>query len=108
MLATLLMMVSSKTHADDRLPLRPVVAALVAAQDESGPRHVLAVGGADIEVDIHLQQSELTADDILGCVRRAAEAVTTYYGRFPVQHVRVTIVQSPDGNGSIHGTTWET
>jgi hypothetical protein len=39
-------------------------------------------------------------------VRRAALAVATYYGRFPVASARVRIVVAPDRHGVMQGTTW--
>jgi hypothetical protein len=69
-------------------------------------RYFLKIGQSDIEVDIQLQPSALQTDDVLQWVRRAAESVTTYYGRFPVQRVQVSVTQSEDSDESIHGTTW--
>ncbi|WP_263353416.1 hypothetical protein [Acidicapsa acidisoli] len=39
-------------------------------------------------------------------MRRAAESVAVYYGRFPVRRTRVSVTQSEDDDESIHGTTW--
>ena len=69
-------------------------------------RYFLKIGQSDIKVDIQLQPSSLQTDDVLQWVRRAAESVTTYHGRFPVQRVRVSVTQSEDSDESIHGTTW--
>jgi hypothetical protein len=69
-------------------------------------RYFLKIGQSDIEVDIQLQPSSLQTDDVLAWVRRAAESVATYYGRFPVQRARVSVTQSEDAGESIHGTTW--
>ena len=38
--------------------------------------------------------------------RLAASAITTYYGRFPVERARVLIVPVPDRSGIVQGTTW--
>jgi hypothetical protein len=81
----------------------PVILAAAAKQDAP---HFLKVGGAEIEVDIHLENSGLGADDVLAWVRRAAEAATVYYGQFPVRHARVSVTQNRDNDRSIHGTTW--
>ncbi len=70
------------------------------------PRHVLQVGGAQIEVDIRQDSSTLQTEDILEWVRRAANAVTVYYGTFPVERVRVKVNQSRGDDDGIHGTTW--
>jgi hypothetical protein len=77
-----------------------------AAQGDGRATHLLAVGGAQIEVDVHLSQSDLTVDDVVSWVQRSAQAVTSYYGRFLVSHARVIVTQSSDGGRSIHGTTW--
>jgi hypothetical protein len=68
----------------------------MAMPQEVEPRQVLRIGGAEIEVDIHLDRLGLQRSDILEWVRRAASAVTTYYGTFPVQRVRVIIMQSQE------------
>jgi hypothetical protein len=81
---------------------RPVILAATAEQDA---QHFLKIGGAEIEVDLHLESSSLGADDVLAWVRRAAEAVTVYYGQFPVRHARVSVTQNRDEDRSIHGTT---
>lgn len=71
-----------------------------------GSRQVLQVGGAEIEVDIHLNVSSLETGQVLNWVQRAAEAVSVYYGVFPVRRARVSVVQSPGNSQEIHGTTW--
>jgi hypothetical protein len=91
---------------DQRLTLNSAVAAAVAEVKARTPRYFLNVGGAEIEVDIKLENSALQTEDVLAWVRRATKAVTTYYGRFPVRHARVTVVQNDDNDRSIHGTTW--
>jgi hypothetical protein len=78
----------------------------MAMPQEVEPRQVLRIGGGEIEVDISLDRSGLQRRDILEWVRRAANAVTAYYGTFPVQRARVIVTQSQDDDQSIHGTTW--
>jgi hypothetical protein len=39
-------------------------------------------------------------------VQRAASAVTIYYGTFPVERARVTVIQNEHDGQEIHGTTW--
>jgi hypothetical protein len=73
------------------------VSATVSEIRAQAPRYFLNVGGADIEVDINLEDSALRTQDVLAWVRRATEAVTTYHGRFPVRRARVSVVQNaPD------------
>jgi hypothetical protein len=69
-------------------------------------RSILHTGGAAIEVDIKLADSALQTEDVLAWVRRATEAVATYYGDFPVRRARVSVIQTKDDDRSIHGTTW--
>lgn len=77
-----------------------------AAQGDRSPSYLLAIGGSQIAVEIQLAQPSLSTDDVLSWVRRAAEAVSNYYGRFPVLRARVIVTQSADAGPSIHGTTW--
>jgi len=66
----------------------------------------LSIGGAKIQVDFAEGSFDLDKAPILGWVRDAAQAVTTYYGRFPVERVRVLIVPFADRHGVLQGTTW--
>lgn len=50
---------------------------------------VLSIGGATIEVDLAPGSLDVRPAEILSWIERAARAVTIYYGRFPVQRVRV-------------------
>lgn len=74
MLATFLMLASLNT-ANDPLKVEPTVAVAPTAEVERVSQHLLAAGGAEIEVEVHLGQSDLAVDDLLAWVRRAAEAV---------------------------------
>jgi hypothetical protein len=63
----------------------------------------LVVGGGKIDVtvdSVFKSQAEL-----LHWVQQAAEAVTTYYGRYPVKHLTLRI-RTFDGKGVRHGQTW--
>jgi len=93
------------TSASPQIQPTPIVFA-AAAQGDWRSTHLLALGGAQIEVDVHLAPSDLAVEDVVAWVQRSAQAVTSYYGRFPVSHARVIVTQSSDGGQSIHGTTW--
>jgi hypothetical protein len=93
------------TSTSPQIQPTPIVFA-AAAQGDRNFSHLLAFDGTQIEVDVHLAQSDLAVDDVVSWVQRSAQAVTSYYGRFPVSHARVIVTQSPDGGQSIHGTTW--
>lgn len=77
-----------------------------AAQLDDGSWHVSEPGGREIQVDIHLNRSTVRPEDVINWVRRAADAVTIYYGVFPVARARVDVVQSQGDGRNIHGTTW--
>jgi len=66
----------------------------------------LKIGGATLQVDFAAGPLDLSQDAIFDHVRAAASAITTYYGRFPVDRARVLIVPVPDRSGIVQGTTW--
>jgi len=72
----------------------------------TGVKQVLSIGGATIEVEIAAGSLDVQPSQILSWIERAARAVTIYYGRFPVQRVRVRVVTDSGEDDSIHGTTW--
>jgi hypothetical protein len=66
----------------------------------------MKIGGALIEVDITSVPNGLSCEALLEWVQRAAESVSTFYGRFPVRHARVVITLDARPDHTIHGTTW--
>jgi hypothetical protein len=66
---------------------------------------IIHTGGATIQVDFGPGTFALPQDKILQWVTNAANAVTTYYGRFPVARDRILIEPAP-GRGVLRGTTW--
>jgi hypothetical protein len=68
--------------------------------------HTLNIGGAAIQIDFGPGKFALGDTAILNHVRMAANAVTTYYGRFPVPRDRVLIIPVDGRSGVFHGTTW--
>ncbi|HTB96960.1 MAG TPA: hypothetical protein VK716_08110 [Terracidiphilus sp.] len=67
----------------------------------------LKVGGAVLRVDIAAGALDLPKETLVAHIRTAAEAVTTYYGHFPVQHARVLVIPIEGrGGGDVGGTTW--
>lgn len=91
---------------------------VIRAQDQSPEHHgppwrspvassrTLSIGGASLQVDFGPGTFDLPSAQIVDWVRRAATAVTTYYGRFPVPRDRILIQVAPDRSGVFHGTTW--
>lgn len=72
----------------------------------AGPAvRTLSVGGSMIEATLPDSALDGSQDDLLTWVRRAAEAVTTYYGHFPVKHLTLKI-SVDDRDGVHHGTTY--
>ncbi|HEY2857994.1 MAG TPA: hypothetical protein VGJ21_06230 [Terracidiphilus sp.] len=68
--------------------------------------HKLNVPGGVIQVDFVPGSFDLGDDAILNHVRMAANAVVTYYGRFPVARDRVLVVPVDGRAGVLQGTTW--
>lgn len=101
-LAAILSGNSLRTGAE--IPPQPVP--VLNGDEQMEPPCVLKIGGAEIQVEIRLEHTKLTERDVLRWVTRAANAVTVFYGRFPVQRVRVIVVQGRAGGRSIHGATW--
>jgi hypothetical protein len=64
----------------------------------------LQIGGAQIQVDFSEGKFDLPNSALLQWLEKAAQAVTAYYGRFPLPRARVLIV--PTNGQAIHGTTW--
>jgi hypothetical protein len=107
MLAFLLITAHLSVPANnDQLRIDSPVPTAVADIEPQASRHFLNVGGAEIEVNMKLENSTLQTEDVLAWVRKATEAVTTYYGKFPVRRARVSVIQNNDDDQSIHGTTW--
>jgi hypothetical protein len=66
----------------------------------------LDIGGATLQVDFAAGTLDLSQEQILPWIQRAGQAVTVYYGKFPVSRVRVLIVPDAGERGVTQGTTW--
>ena len=77
-----------------------LLAAAVAAEPE-----VLTVGGGAIEVSIGPDDPSVPRPALLAWVERCARAVSSYFGRFPVDRVRLNVVTGSPGRIG-RGTTW--
>jgi hypothetical protein len=64
------------------------------------------VGGAAIQVDFGQGDFDLSPDVLLQWIENAAQAVSIYYGRFPVSRERILVVSAADRSGVGGGTTW--
>lgn len=89
-----------------RLSRRSVLHGIVSAAAATGLSAVvraaisttrLEVGGAILEVFVESGQNEPDDNSLLNWVRKSAEAVTAYFGRFPVSHARIRILPSERG-----------
>jgi hypothetical protein len=70
------------------------------------PTDVLKVGTSTIEIAFLGVQPDLSHDLLLSYVSDAAQAVSHYYGVFPVGRAEVRIVVVPGRAGVLQGTTW--
>jgi hypothetical protein len=66
----------------------------------------LKTGGAVIQVDFAEGKFDLGNDVIFRHIETAANAVTTYYGQFPVKRARLLVIPMQGGRGDVQGTTW--
>jgi hypothetical protein len=69
------------------------------------PKTELEIGGGVIQVGFAPGEMSLPQEKVLDWVRMSAKAVTTYYGRFPVDKLRLLLVPV-DGARIRGGTTW--
>jgi hypothetical protein len=65
----------------------------------------IVIGSSRIDVNFDPANWKLTQSQLLNWVQKAAEAVATYYGRYPRPHVRLRILSS-GGHGVRGGMTW--
>jgi hypothetical protein len=65
----------------------------------------LFISGSKIDVTIGSGEMKLSQAELLRWVQSAAEAVATYYGRYPVPRVQIRIIPI-DGSGVRHGQTF--
>jgi hypothetical protein len=64
------------------------------------------VGGASLQIDVRGPAPDLPEDIVDRHIRDAAQAVTVYYGRFPVSSARIAILVVSGEHGMLQGTTW--
>src|SRR5215472_3027993 len=77
----------------------------VASDGGDGDTATLKVSGATIDVTLPEDEMKLSHQDLLNWVKGAANAVSTYYGRFPVPHLALKI-RSTNGSEIRHGVTY--
>lgn len=64
------------------------------------------IGGATIRMDFAPGPLDLPQAQFVAWGKRAATAVVTYYGRYPVPLDRILVRPVPDAAGVLSGTTW--
>lgn len=79
------------------LPLRAV--------DNGTSTQKLSACGSSIELNLSGNVQSISRDIVTTWVKRAADAVCTYYGKYPVSRVTMN-VQVRDGKGVRHGVTY--
>jgi hypothetical protein len=80
-----------------------LVSSPASAQDMTS---TLVISGSKIDVTIESGELKLAHAELLRWVQNAAEAVATYYGRYPVPHVDLQIIPV-GGSGVRHGQTYQ-
>jgi len=66
----------------------------------------LMIGGATIDVSFAPGKIEVGRDAILAWITNAADAVSEYFGRFPVEHPRLMVRPAEGRAGVFRGTTF--
>jgi hypothetical protein len=66
----------------------------------------LQIGGASLQIEFAGTGPDLPKTYIIANISKAAQAVATYYGRFPVSSARIQIVVATGEHGVLRGTTW--
>lgn len=80
-------------------------AKLSQGRKDSPQQTVLKVAGSEIDITLPDEQMKVSAEELLAWVKAAAEAVSEYYGHFPVEHLTLRI-RSGNGAGVRHGMTY--
>jgi hypothetical protein len=81
------------------------VGALHAADESLEPAR-LKVHGAVIDVTFSPGKLDLPRASVLAWITNAADAVTAYFGRFPLQQTRIFLHPEEGRSGIFHGTTY--
>ncbi len=79
---------------------------MLQAADDRLPPAQTNVGGATIEVVFAPGKLNLPESKILAWITTAAEAVTEYFGRFPLPHPKIVVHPEEGRDGIFHGVTY--
>ena len=87
------------------LVLMSVVFQRSQGQQTSTSGSTLRIGGGEIEITLPDEQMKVSSEELLAWVKAAANAVSEYYGHFPVSHLTLRI-RAGYGSGVRHGMTY--
>ncbi len=73
---------------------------------EASSTQNVTVCSSEIQVNFAQGPLDLSRTQVMEWVQTSAASVATYFGRFPVLHMRVQIVPAAGERGIVSGTTW--
>jgi hypothetical protein len=93
-----------------RLAVPGILCVLLLALSRTSPptdkmTSTLFIGGSKLDVTIESGELKVSQAELMHWVKSAAEAVASYYGRYPLPHVQLRIIPV-DGSGVRHGQTF--
>ncbi len=77
-----------------------------ALADPAQGSKTLQIGGASLSVSFDSNARDLPDSVLLGWVSTAADAVTAYFGKFPVRNARIRISTAAGRHGVLHGRSF--
>ena len=90
-----------------RVYILPCLAAVMIAADPSVlPSKEIKIGRAVVNVEFTPGHTDLAPEAVMKWVSNAVDAVTLYYGQFPVRHAQLKIRIEDGRNGVFNGMTW--
>jgi hypothetical protein len=88
-----------------REAFRTIVALVLARTASPAESELVTAGGGTIEASIGPPEPSVPTTSLLAWVKRCASAVSSYFGRFPVDHVRLNVITGNQGQIG-RGMTW--
>jgi hypothetical protein len=82
-----------------------MVALVLARTASPAELELVTAGGGTIEASIGPPEPSVPTTALLAWVKRCASAVSSYFGRFPVDHVRLNVITGNQGQIG-RGMTW--
>ncbi len=93
-------------HVGLVIALASCSSAAIGAPRAESARVTVPVTGGEIEVELRGGHLDLSRAELMAWISTAANAVTGYFGRFPVARYRLVIQPVPGEAGVLSGTTW--